>query len=501
MPRAALALALTAAALAVALVADGRSLASQAVDRGDENSWIRIQNVGGAPANIQIDFYDRAGNRVTTEACPQAGVCTALRPGFGWSFFQQTNLALPAGFRGGGHVTVDQPFVAMLGRDVLRADGSFEIDGDSLRLGAPTPQQYAPVVANNDTFVSRLSLQNTSADAPACVEIRYFREGSLSPAAVDPPAPTGGCSRGGHLLGPRATLVRDERSLPVALGFDGAAVVRTYDTDSGVAASAQLPSLVVDTRDRHRPGLGSYRGINQDELSRVVVLPMVDRNASEGQSRWSTRFRILNGDPTVPNEVSLRFEGRDAAGSELAFEHTVVVTSSLTCDQRVDGPGSCLPPDKTLPSTFFGTVRMQAVQPIAVVAQRISPNGGLSDYRGFSAAEASRQVVLPVLNKNFGPFGGRRGWNSWFRVLTFDGSTALVHIGYYSRAFPNGLITEARPVRGQATFRQWEEPRLPDGWVGSAIVLADRPVVVIANLESDVFRGDPVMLYNGISLE
>ena len=30
---------------------------------------------------------------------------------------------------------------------------------------------------------------------------------------------------------------------------------------------------------------------------------------------------------------------------------------------------------------------------------------------------------------------------------------------------------------------------------------ADRPVVVVANLESDVFDGDPVMLYSGVSLE
>ena len=30
-------------------------------------------------------------------------------------------------------------------------------------------------------------------------------------------------------------------------------------------------------------------------------------------------------------------------------------------------------------------------------------------------------------------------------------------------------------------------------------MIADRPIVVIANLESDVFQGDPVMLYNGIA--
>ena len=110
-------------------------------------------------------------------------------------------------------------------------------------------------------------------------------------------------------------------------------------------------------------------------------------------------------------------------------------------------------------------------------------------------------MVLPVLNKNFGPWGDARGWNSWFRVLTFDGSVAHLRVVYYSKHFPGGLFSLPVTVERQRTFRQWENRRLPDGWVGSAVVVADRPIVVVVNLESDVFEGDPVMLYNGVGLE
>jgi hypothetical protein len=109
--------------------------------------------------------------------------------------------------------------------------------------------------------------------------------------------------------------------------------------------------------------------------------------------------------------------------------------------------------------------------------------------------------VLPVLNKNFGPWGDFRGWNSWFRVLSFDGSEARLNVIYYSKHFPAGLVSAPIRVDRQTTLRQWENGRLPDGWVGSAIIIADRPVVAVANLESDVFEGDPVMLYNGVSLQ
>lgn len=144
---------------------------------------------------------------------------------------------------------------------------------------------------------------------------------------------------------------------------------------------------------------------------------------------------------------------------------------------------------------------MQGIEPIAVIAQRVGNDGRLGDYRGFTAEEASRQVVLPVLNKNYGPFGGSSGWNSWFRVLTYDGSIAHVRVVYYSKRFPDGLFSPPIVVERERTFRQWEDSGLPDGWVGSAIVVSDQPVVVLANLENAEFGGDGVMMYNGASLE
>ncbi|MEZ4501818.1 MAG: hypothetical protein R3C39_04280 [Dehalococcoidia bacterium] len=472
---------------------------AQPLDLGDENSWIRIQNVGVRAATVDLNFYTPDGTMVASDGCPGAG-CEALRPGFGRSFFQQGLSGLNPGYRGSAFVTIDQPFVAMLARDVFRGS-QFEIAGDSLRLGGGSSRQFVPIVQNTNAYVSRLTVQNTSDESDACFQITYYRQGSLSPVATDPSGPTAGCPNGGERVAPRGSMMRDETNLPVPIGFDGAAVVRAFDTGSGVNADAQLPSVSVDTRSRNGIGLASSRAIGRDELSRVVVLPLVSRNALENGSTWTTRFRILSGDPTAPNAVTLLFEGTDGAGGRIEIEHTVQVLGSLTCDQALNGGGGCLPPDESLPPTFSGTVRMQSIEPIAVVAQRLAAGGPLADYRGFTAEEASRQVVLPVVNKNYGPFGGNEGWNSWFSVLTFDGTTAHVRVVYYSKAFPNGLISQPVTVDRQRSFRQWEDKNLPDGWVGSAIIVSDRPVVVVANLESDVFSGDPVMMYNGVSLE
>ncbi len=490
---------LTLFALAVFAV-DGDPAASQALRLGDENSWIRVQNVGTQPSAIEIDFYDNAGARVATDTCPKPSACGPLEPGFGRSFFQQTLAELPADYRGSAYITADQPFVALLARDVLRSDGEFQIAGDALRLGPGAASHVVPWVVNSVGYSSRIVVQNTNPDSATCVQIVYYDQGQTQPTLVDPLTPSQQCTGGGYYLAPNASWVRDETSTPLRLGFDGSALVTTRPVAGGPSSGSV--QVVVDTRDRTEAGLSTYRSFADDETSRVVLLPLVDRNHSEGQSSFSTRFRIMSANPAIANDVTLLFSGVTDSGEEFEVEHTVTVFGNRTCDQRSSGSTACLPDGVSLPDRFSGTVRMQSVEPVAVVAQRVSNDGSLADYRGFTAEEASTQVVLPVVNKNYGPFGGSKGWNSWFRVLTFDGSTARVYVIYYSKQFPDGLFPPApQTVVGQLTFRQWENRSLPDGWVGSAVVVSDRPVVVVANLESDVFNGDPVMLYNGVSLE
>ena len=86
-------------------------------------------------------------------------------------------------------------------------------------------------------------------------------------------------------------------------------------------------------------------------------------------------------------------------------------------------------------------------------------------------------------------------------MVAFDGSRAPINVLYFSREFPTGRVSPAFSVDHYRTMRQWDDATLPDGWVGGAVIIADRPIVAIANLESDVFQGDPVMLYNGIAAQ
>ena len=50
------------------------------------------------------------------------------------------------------------------------------------------------------------------------------------------------------------------------------------------------------------------------------------------------------------------------------------------------------------------------------------------------------------------------------------------------------------------TVFQPNESILPNGFAGTAILESDRPIVALANLTTDVFTGDPDLLYNGVPL-
>ena len=233
-PRRAAGLAALVLTVLLAAVAGSTPGEAQRVGLGEENSWLRIQNVGVQHAEIDIEFFDKDGAAVARDFCPRDDGCSALLPGFGWSFFQQGYRPLEAGYRGSASVTVDQPFVALLARDVFKA-GLFQIGGDSLRLSVGSQAQYAPIVQNTAEYVSRLSVANLSDEHAACFQILYYDEGSTEPI-VDPPGRTAGCSAGGWLVAPRGTLLRDEHDLPVPMGFDGSAVIVAVRTSSGVEA-------------------------------------------------------------------------------------------------------------------------------------------------------------------------------------------------------------------------------------------------------------------------
>ena len=473
---------------------------------GVENSWIRVQNIGDAAASVDVSYYDPEGRLLARDSCPSAS-CPAIAPGGGWTFFQAQQASLPQGYEGSAVVESDQPIVAVQAKDSVR-DGKFAIAADTTSIAAGASKLYLPLVANSagslQDWQGRFALQNLSSSVIACVTLTYVSADTDTDVAWDPYKPgTGGnerqagCPNGGRPIPGGGTLLRDPDTFGVPEGFNGAVRIETHKNAQGVEAEKQLLTAAADAFNLNSSRLASYRAFHEGELSTTVLLPLVDREVGPFNA-WSTRFQIQNKDPQRPAQVTVRFEGYnvDAGLAFVATQHTFTVKGTRMCFQAANDATNCLAPGDRLPSSFVGTARITSTEPIAVVVNRGNwYDETWTDYRGFRPEDGSTRVLLPVLNKRFGPTGGKRGWDSWFRILVADGGSANVRIRYVGGGAPYTL-----PVNREATVFQFAERNLPDNFAGTAILESDRPIMVLANLYIDVFRGDTNYMYNGIAL-
>lgn len=476
-----------------------------------ENSWIRVQNVGDYPAMLEVSHYGMSGTTSASEICPSKS-CAAVPSGSGWTFFAETNSDLDAGFYGSTKITGEQPFVAVAGKDSLTSgtDGWYlTIGGDSYWQGGASSKLILPFVEYTAEKSSILHIQNASSESAACITIRYFNDSSLDIAALEPGNSSAECPQGGLYLESNESIVRNRFSFPFEIGFTGSVIIETAPVQAGdflTPGSEQAIVASVDTVSSDGMSFSNYRAFADSEAGKDIVLPIIQRKATTsggfGGELWSTRFRITAVNPSIPTTANILFSGAMPNGTEFEADYEVSIHSSITCDQKMDGIKACLPDQVSLPNGFSGTVRISSDENIAVVVQRVSESGISGDYRGFTAREAGTQVVLPVVNKTLSPWGDHDGWNSTVHVQPFDGGRATVSFFYFSKELPTGgfyrLVGE---IIGSKIVHQGDDRFLPDDWIGSLIVVSTRPVVVLANLENAGFKGDPIMMYNGVSLD
>lgn len=478
---------------------------------GQENSWIRVQNIGTTAATVTVSYFDEAGREIGRDACPSPG-CPAVGPGQGWTFFQEGNPQLPVGYKGSALVESDQPIVAVQAKDIRR-NGAFMIDGNTTTIGSGSSRMYLPLIANRDgaqqDSMGRFALQNLSDSVTACVTLTYLSNYTDGEVHWDPykPGASGaakqaGCPNGGRPVPPRGTLFRDPDTFGVPARFTGSVRIETHKNAAGTPPEQQLLTATADAWNTLFNIFASYRALDEKELSTTILLPLVDREVGPFNG-YSTRFQIENKTPSRAAQVTLRFEGfdLDAGGAFVAKQNTLTVNGARLCFQDRDDFANCLAPGDRLPRNFVGTARLTSTQPIGVIVSRGTRFGEtFTNYRAFRPEDGARRVLLPVLNKNYGPYQGHAGWNSWFRVLVADGGQANVRIRYVGLDLPGGEQSYTVSAFREFTVFQFNEGFLPDGFAGTAILESDRPIVALANIYTDVFTGDTDMTYNGIPL-
>jgi len=458
-----------------------------------------VQNMGGSPANIEIKYMAGDGSLISAGGCPQAGVCDAIPAGGGWTFVESQNGGLPAGYLGSAVIVSDQPIAVLFGKDSDRGGGYFQTAGDTVALSAGSGKLFLPIVIDRDgpaqNWDARFAIQNMG-DSTACATLVYLSNYTDSEVRTDPAAgaaPLAGCPNGGIPIPANGTLFRSFATMGVGPSFTGSVRVDLQKNGQGVQPAQQsvvASAEVYSTTSRH---FASYSGLTTNEMGTSLLLPLVERTAS---GRWSTDFEIMNSDPSQPANVTLRIEGWDGNNQYVVKESSFTVNASRICFQDSDW-ANCLSPGDTLPQNFHdGVARITSTKPVGVIVSRsTNADETYTSYRAITVDSASQKVFLPLVNKNSPTGASRTGWNSWVRVMVADGGWANVTVRYIGTG---GEFSYTTPLYRAATFIQPWESVLPDGFVGSAIIESDRPIVALGNVTAGAYAGDTELIYNGV---
>lgn len=477
---------------------------------GVENTWIRVQNMGSAPANIEIKYMKEDGTVVASEACPTWGLCSAILPGGGWTFQESQNPGLPQGFQGSAVITSDQPIAVLMGRDSDRGGGFFAAAGDTVALNTGSDKLYLPLVAYRDgpaqNWYSRFAVENMG-DSTACAALVYTSNFADAEVHRDPdnaanpsPTPDPQCPNGGISIPPGGSLLKSALSMGVGPNFTGSVRVDLQTNAQKVPASKQSVVASSEVFSSNSSQFASYSGFTTADMGTSLLLPLTERQAGY---QWSTNFEIMNSDPTQPANVTLRIDGWDSSQNPPQFivkQNTFQLRASRMCFQDSD-TANCLAPGDVLPLNFNdGVARISSDKPVGVVVTRSAiGSDSYVTYSGVRTDTASKRVYLPLVNKNSPTAASRTGWSSWVRVLVADGGAANLTVRYIGPGLPGGESSYTIPIYRSTTLIQPWDGALPDSFTGSAILESDQPIVALADVTTGNFAGDPDLMYSGVA--
>lgn len=170
---------------------------------------------------------------------------------------------------------------------------------------------------------------------------------------------------------------------------------------------------------------------------------------------YNTGFQVKNMSDVAVANINIRYFNQDGTEAITAVPDTIPAAGSKTY----------FPIHPT--TTFNGSVVIESDQPIAAIANTLGDGTQYgASTNGFTAGATT--INLPLLMK------ANAGFNTWFNVQNTGAVAATVNVTY-----SNGAVEPAAsvPPGASKTYDQAVHAGLPNGFVGSATVTSDQPVV------------------------
>lgn len=433
-------------ALGLALLPAQRVAAQQGI------TWttgFRVQNLGTATANVNVQLYNPDGSSAGT-------INDTINASDGKTYFPVPNV--PAGFQGSAVISADQQIAAILNI----SGNNFAYNESALGISQPSNTVRLPLIMrNNAGFSTWFAVQNAGT-APASVTVQF----SANPGAGN------NFTTSAQTIAPGASAIFDQATQS-QLGnlFVGSAIV---------TGNQPLAVVVNQTGTGNLRQLLAYSGFASGSSN--VILPLVQ----QANAGFNTGISVQNSGTTTATVTVTYGPNLVPGGSPLAND-------TATLD-----PGRSAVFLKSGAARYVGsaTVTTGAGQEVVVVVNQFSSRSGTA-YEGINNASATDKVSLPLLMARNG------GFDTGVQCRHLGSGNVTITLTYTPNTVPGSTFNPPPASQSVAAGTPFnvQQGLFPDRYVGSGIVTTNppTPVVCIVNQLNNTATDDRFLTYNGVN--
>ncbi len=392
---------------------------------GGYTTVVYVQNVGSAPANVLIHYFDTTGTAVG------AGDVATLQQNATWIVRQDNGHAFPAGAAGSGIVLSDQPVATFVNEFAPGGGDATSYTGIDLKTGAFSTL-FAPAIANRayGGYTTGIGLVNVGSVATD-VTITY-RDGMGTTVKTQ--------TVSGLQPSAYAGLYSGDATLALPPGFAGTATF--------VSSAAFIGAVVNETG----PGgqFSSYDAVPGGWPT--LYAPAALRNAYGG---YNTGMGIQNVTPTA-GTVTINYY--DNAGTATTTTYPIAANGYIGVYQGTDIP---------VPGAY--TAKLSSTVRIAAIVNELAPSTGAAQqstsYNTFPTGFS--RLHLPLVESS-----GSDGWSTGEGIMNTGTVPTTVTVSYYDTTTGVAVGTPQSQMLQPNAFWGLYQPAggLPTGMRASAIV-------------------------------
>jgi hypothetical protein len=195
----------------------------------------------------------------------------------------------------------------------------------------------------------------------------------------------------------------------------------------------------------------------------IAILPIVVAIVGAQAGTWVSGITVQNLSATDDANITITFYNQDGSVAH-TLSDTISAGGQKTWYLPSHVPG--------LPDGFIGSAVVSSDQPVAAIVNTQVPTVGTGTEDNPNRVGTSTGVLNPgpkvyltQIMKDY------YGWNSYFAVQNAGASATTVTVHYYD-ATGAEVDTDTQTIQAYASyiFRQPDNPDLPSGFVGSAVI-------------------------------